>query len=41
MAVPDKGEYPIKLGTFLFTMVEPHTVTSSSISKASRPVTIR
>ena len=23
MTVPDKGEYPIKLGTFLFTMVEP------------------
>ena len=24
MGVPDKGEYPIKLGTLLFTMVEPH-----------------
>ena len=23
MAVPDKGEYPVKLGSFLFTLVEP------------------
>ena len=38
-SAPDKGEYPIKLGTLLFTMVEPDAGTSSNTTAGTSTTT--